>query len=88
MSHDKKHNALVEANAEEVHGLKFQNEQLQGTLAFKDSLYVTLASMDEDLVKIQAELKHLKAANNELRLYAKQKIDDKDFLLQKHQQQI
>lgn len=88
MSYDKKHKELVEAHAEEVKGLKFQNEQLQETLAFKESLDVTLASKDEDLVKVQAELKQLKAANNDLRLYAKQKIDDKDILLQNHQQQI
>ena len=88
MSHDKKHNALVEAHAEEVHGLKLKNEQLQGTLAFKESLDVTLASKDEELVKVRAELKQLKAENDELRLYAKQKIEDKDTLLQKHQHQI
>ena len=55
---------------------------------FKESLDVTLASKDEDLVKVHAELKQLKAANNELRLYAKQKIEDKDILLKNHQQQI
>ena len=32
---------------------------------------------------MQAELKQLKPANDELRLYAKQKIEDKDTLLQK-----
>ena len=88
MSHDKKHNALVKAHAEEVHGLKLKNQQLQGTLAFKESLDVTLASKDEDLVKVQTELKQLKAANDELRLYAKQKIEDKNTLLQKYQQEI
>ena len=88
MSHDKKHKELVEAHAEEVNGLKFQNEHLQETLVLKESLEVTLASKDEDLVKVHAELKQLKAANNELRLFAKQKIEDKDILLKKHQQQI
>ena len=41
-----------------------------------------------DLVKVQADLKQLKTANNELRIYAKQKIEEKDTLLNKHQQQI
>ena len=57
--HDKNHIALVEAHTEEVNVLKFQNEQLQRTLAFKESLDVTLASKDKDLVKAQAELKQL-----------------------------
>ena len=65
ISHDKKHNALVESHAEEVNGLKFQNEQLQRTLAFKETLDVTLASKDKDLVKAQSELEQLKIANNE-----------------------
>ena len=33
-------------------------------------------------------MEELKAANNKLRLYAKQKIEDKDSLLQKQQKQI
>ena len=36
--HDKNHVALVEAHTEEVNVLKFQNEQLQRTLAFKAQL--------------------------------------------------
>ena len=57
-------------------------------MSFKECLDVTLPSKDKDLVKAQAELKHLKTANNELRIYAKQKIEEKDTLLNKHQQQI
>ena len=82
--HVKNHIALVEAHTEEVNVLKFQNEQLQRTLAFKECLDVTLAFKDKDLVKAQAELKQLKTANNELRIYAKQKIEEKDTLLNKH----
>ena len=86
--YDKNHIALVEAHTEEVNVLKFQNEQLQRTLAFKECLDVTLASKDKDLVKAQAELKQLKTANNELRIQAKQKIEEKDTLLKKNSQQI
>ena len=34
---------------------------MQETLAFKEGLDFTLASKDEDLVKVQAELKQLRA---------------------------
>ena len=50
--HDNNHIALVEAHTEEVNGLKFQNEQLKRTLAFKESLDVALVSKDKDLVKL------------------------------------
>ena len=86
--HDNNHIALVKAHTEEVNVLKIQYEQLQRTLSFKECLDVTLASKDKDLVKAQAELKQLKTANNELRIYAKQKIKEKDTLFNKHQQQI
>ena len=76
------------SHTEKVNVLKFQNEQLQKTLAFKESLDITHASKDKDLVQAQAEMKQLKTAYNELRIYAKQKIKEKDTLLNKHQQQI
>ena len=57
-------------------------------MAFKECLDVTFASKDKDLVKAQSELKQLKRANNEVRIYAKQKIEEKDTLLHKHQQHI
>ena len=88
MSHDNNHIALVEAHTEKFNVLKFQNEQLQRTLVFKECLDITLASKDKDLVQRQAEMKQLKTANNELRIYVKQKIKEKDTLLNKHQQQI
>ena len=47
-----------------------------------------IASKDKVLVKAQTELKQLKTANNELRIYAKQKIEEKDTHLYKYQQQI
>ena len=46
------------------------------TLTFKESLDVTLASRDIDLAKAKADVEELKAANNKLRIYAKQKIED------------
>ena len=49
---------------------------------------VTLSSKDIDLAKSQADVEKLKAANNNLRLYTKQKIEDKDNILQQLKKQI
>ena len=76
------------SHTEKVNFLKFQNEQLQKTLAFKECLDNTLASKDKVLVQAQAEMKQLKTAKKLLRIYAKQKIKEKDALINKHQQQI
>ena len=83
-----KHGEQVEVYEKDIIDLKYQNEKLQKTLIFKESLDVTLASRDIDLAKAEADVEELKAANNNLRLYAKQKIEDKDSLLQKQQKQI
>ena len=77
-----KHSEQVKAYQKEINDLKAKNKSLQKSLANKDSLDVTLASKDIDLAKSQADVEELKAANNNLRLCTKQKIEDKDNILQ------
>ena len=49
-------------------------------MAYKKSLDDTLACRDEEITKEKTDSRDYKAADNELRLYAKQKIEDKENL--------
>ena len=55
-----KHGEQVEVYEKEIIDLKYQNEKLQKTLIFKESLDVTLASRDIELAKAEADVEELK----------------------------
>ena len=65
-----------------VNDFRLKNDYLQKTLSSKESLSVTLAGKEEELVNVQSDIKQLKASSDDLRLYAKNRIDDKDKMIQ------